>query len=173
LKICADIEKQSAVSDEREVVFDLGSVFRIDDVHFDKEIKRWLVKITAISDGEQLTQNILQLNDTDRPEIFFGELIYLTGHYDQAQRYFHRLKQQHLKEKSMPTNQEQFLKIKTKCDQYIRKISDNKELIESTSTLVMIAEIYQMTGNNSKAMEQLQTALNTLAVVSPKKGLHF
>jgi len=82
LKICADIEKQSAVFDEREVVFDLGSVFRIDDVHFDKEIKRWLVKITAISDGEQLTQNILQLNDTDRPEIFFGELIYLTGHYD-------------------------------------------------------------------------------------------
>jgi hypothetical protein len=55
-----------------------------------------------------------------------------------------------------------------KCDQYIRKIS-NKQLIESTSTLVTIAEIYQMTGNNIKAMEHLQTALDTLASASPRK----
>jgi len=65
------------------------------------------------------------------------------------------------------------IKTKTNCNQYIRKISDNKELIESTSTLVMIAEVYQMTGNNSKAMEHLETALNTLAIASPKKRQNF
>jgi hypothetical protein len=173
LNICANIEKLSAFPDEREVLFDLGSVFRIDDVYFDKEIKRWLVKITAIPDGEQFTENVLQLNNIDRPEIFFGELIYLTGHYDQAYRYLSRLKQEHLREKSMPINQEQFLKMKTKCNQYIRKISDNKQLIESISTLVMIAEIYQMTGNNIKAMEHLETALNALAIASTKKRLNF
>jgi len=167
LNICADIEKQSAFSDEREILFNLGSIFRIDDVHYDKQIERWLIKIIAISNGEQLIENVLQLNDTDRLEIFFGELMYLMGHYDQAKRYFHRLKQEHLKQKFMPINQEQFLKVKMKYNQYIRKIS-NKQLIDSTSTLVMIAEIYQMTGNNIKAMEHLQTALDTLAIANKR-----
>jgi hypothetical protein len=168
LNICADIEKQSAISDEREILFDLGSIFRIHAIHYDKQIERWIIKIIAESNGEQLIENVLQLNNANRPEIFFGELIYLTEHYDQAKRYFDHLKQEHLKQKFILINQEEFLKVKMKCDQYIRKIS-NKQLIESTSTLVMIAEIYQRTGNNIKAMEHLQTALDTLASASPRK----
>jgi tetratricopeptide (TPR) repeat protein len=171
LNICADIRKQSAFPDEKEIVFDLGSVFRIDDVHYDEQIKRWLIKITATSNGEQLIQDVLQLNKINRPEIFFGELIYLMENYDQAKHYFHHLKQEYLKQEHILINQEQFLKVKRKYDQYIRKIS-NKQLIDSTSTLVMIANIYQMTGDNTKAMEHLQTALDTLANALPNKRLN-
>jgi hypothetical protein len=163
LNLCADIEEQSVVCDEKEILFDLGTVFRIDHVYYHKELQRWSIKITAISNGDQLTENVLRLNNiTNHPEIFFGELIYLMGYYKQAKLYFHHLSK-HLKQECMSINQEEFLKVKSKCNRYIRKISD-KQLIDSTSTLIVIADIYQRIGNNTKAMEHLQTTSDTLTV---------
>lgn len=172
LNICADIENQSAIPDEKEVLFDLGSVFRINAVYYSKQINRWIIQITAESIGEQLIINVLQLNNTDRPEIFFGELIYLTEHYNQAKRYFSRLKQEFSRQSCIPVNEKEFLKVKATYNQYIRRIS-NKQLIDSTLVLVMIADVYQMTGNHNKAMQHLQTALDTLANTSSKKRLSF
>ncbi len=179
LNICANIENQSNFPDEKEVVFDLGSVFRIDSVSDDKEInsvsddeeiKRCLIKITATSMDEELTENILQSNDTDRPEIYFGELIYLMENYEQAKRYFYNLKQEYFKQKFLPKiNQKEFLEIKMKCQQNIPKISD-KQLRDSLLVLIMIAEVYQMTGNNIKAMEHLQTVWETLGHTLPNES---
>ncbi len=168
LNVCADIKEESAFPIEKEVVFDLGSVFRIDDVSYDEQCKRMLIKLTAVPKSEEFTENILQLNGTNCPEIFFGELIYLMENYEQAKRYFGYLKQEYSKQKFRLINQNEFFKIKLKCQKDIPKISD-KRLMDSSLVLVIIAEVYQMTGNHTKAMEHLQTVLDTLANTLPNE----
>ena len=49
----ADIKHLSAFPDEEEILFMFGAVFRIEDIHFDEQIKLWIGKLILCSQDNQ------------------------------------------------------------------------------------------------------------------------
>lgn len=175
LKICADIKEQSNIGDEEEVLFDLGSTFRIEDVSYNNETSRWIIKLVAVPDGVELKRELYDYHKIIHTDIFFGELIYLMGQYERAKRYFRNILQRLKKEHSL--TDQRFMALKVKCEQQAGAVPDGP-LKDSVRTLLLIAEAYQLTSDSVRAMEHLNTVWDNLStrtiassIISSQSGM--
>ena len=92
----ADIHTFSQFPAEMEVLFSLGSTFRIQSIDFDDDKKYWIVRLDATDDGSDRIKEYCQVANYDllsaSPMLYFGRV--LNEHLDQADRavrYFHDL----------------------------------------------------------------------------------
>jgi tetratricopeptide (TPR) repeat protein len=89
----ADISRISQYPEEEEILFSIGSVFRIESVRFD-EIKQLYRIHLSLSQHEQLTVNQYieqtfprEVNSSDQ-SVLFGKLLFDMGEYQFAIEYF-------------------------------------------------------------------------------------
>ncbi|CAF2497551.1 unnamed protein product [Rotaria sp. Silwood2] len=91
--IFADITSFSNFSNEQEVLFDLGAVFKVQTVS--KENDMWKICLSATSDGREIARQYIEEMKKemqgDSVLIFFGSLLTRMGHYQTAQTYFQQL----------------------------------------------------------------------------------
>jgi tetratricopeptide (TPR) repeat protein len=93
--IFAYVAPFSLHSEEEEVLFNIGSAFRIDDVTLHDRTNIWLVKATATNAGSHAISEYMELikNDLDETseKVIFGTLLMDMGKYVTAQHYFEDL----------------------------------------------------------------------------------
>ena len=94
--IYADISHLSNHKNEEEVLFNLGTVFRITAVLFDEEFDVWTIKMTAIDNAFEYLEDFLKLKNNEMKNysstIVFGRLlIYELGQPEKAENYFQML----------------------------------------------------------------------------------
>ncbi|CAF0986874.1 unnamed protein product [Adineta steineri] len=93
---CADIHEISQFPEEEEVLFSLGSTFRILSMDFNEENQHWIFTLNATDDARDQIHKYCQLANYDfrmtTPMIYFGRILNenldQTGH---ATKYFHEL----------------------------------------------------------------------------------
>ncbi|CAF1961175.1 unnamed protein product [Rotaria magnacalcarata] len=95
--IVADVTCYSRFRDEQEFLFDLGTVFEIQDVAYDEEKKYWICKMTPSDKGLEIAKEYVnfqrnEMHDT-KLDIFvlFGNLLYDMGEYIKCRHYFEDL----------------------------------------------------------------------------------
>lgn len=102
----APIQQFSRFPDEQEVLFSIGTTFKIEDVVYDKKYKVWRVTITLTDDGLQYVQQHMNLIRNDLVETnstrLFGKLLIDMGQYSRAERYYQSVLQ------TLPNNHEDF-----------------------------------------------------------------
>ncbi|CAF1207016.1 unnamed protein product [Adineta steineri] len=100
--IMVDVKTYSIYPDEEEVLFDLGTTFKIVSVEEDIDLKVWLIKMKATDDGVRLTKEYIELNRKENNEnsaiITFGNLLISMGKFDHAQRYFETILSSNIQE---------------------------------------------------------------------------
>ncbi|CAF4586003.1 unnamed protein product [Rotaria sp. Silwood2] len=94
--IFADIENQTCLKGEEEVLFSVNALFKIRSVDFDLTLDIWKVESTATDEGSHKIQEYLTLAkhelDDYTPIIYFGRLLfYSSGYVDRAEKYFQML----------------------------------------------------------------------------------
>ncbi|CAF4944081.1 unnamed protein product [Rotaria sp. Silwood1] len=93
--ILADIGEISKISDESEVLFDLGSTFKINNVYYDTAEQFWRVEMTTTDEGETIINEYLTntrnkaLQSTNI--LTFGYLLLNMGEPHKAQQYYSNL----------------------------------------------------------------------------------
>ena len=96
-KIFANISSMSFYSSEEEILFMLGSIFRLMNIKQEKN-GLWIIQM-VLSDNQDENLKILFENIkneysgiNDQPTLLsFGNLLHQMGKYDLAEKYFHRL----------------------------------------------------------------------------------
>ncbi|CAF1490171.1 unnamed protein product [Adineta steineri] len=94
----ADISKHSYFPVESEVLFMIGSIFRLDNIDCnDDEI--WIIKMTLCNDDEHDLKQVLmymkqQINSKEANLRTLGKLLGTMGKLDLAEKYFNRLLQE-------------------------------------------------------------------------------
>ncbi|CAM4835722.1 unnamed protein product [Rotaria magnacalcarata] len=106
--VFANITKYSEFAGEQEVLFDLGSTFKIQSVIEDEELKLFVVKLKATdesvtifddkyigTDGEKIAKAYIEsnrkVNEETNLDILFGKLLIKMRKYDQSLTYFENL----------------------------------------------------------------------------------
>jgi tetratricopeptide (TPR) repeat protein len=92
----ADISHMSQFSEEKEVLFSLGSTFRIHSIDFDDNLKQWIVQLNATDDGSDRIHEYCQLANynfhSTSPMIYFGRILNENlDQIDRSIRYFREL----------------------------------------------------------------------------------
>ena len=91
----ADIEQYSAIPDEKEVLFDIASVFRINNVTYDNRKNCWIIHMATTDDGsiklKDYKKNLAQELENNSPVILLGSLLNDIGYANTAENYFHFL----------------------------------------------------------------------------------
>ncbi|CAF1392104.1 unnamed protein product [Rotaria sp. Silwood1] len=92
----ADISQISQFPEENEVLFSLGSTFRILSIDFDEAFQYWIVQLNATDDGSDRIYEYCQLANYDlcstSPMIYFGTILNENlDQTDHAVRYFREL----------------------------------------------------------------------------------
>jgi tetratricopeptide (TPR) repeat protein len=94
----ANISAFSDFDDEDEVLFMVGSVFRLVDINRDDDEQLWLVRIKLCGDDEyklnEIFDDLRKEYGGDGNEInlrFFGDVLRQMGKHDQAEKTYHRL----------------------------------------------------------------------------------
>ena len=94
--IFADISRQSEFKFEKEVLFSLGAVFRIDAYDFDDVLSIGKLTLTATDEGSDILKEFLEAQKTQlevySPMIYFGRLLMIgSTDIDRAEIYFRAL----------------------------------------------------------------------------------
>ncbi|CAF0905090.1 unnamed protein product [Rotaria sordida] len=99
IKPFADISEFSNYPEEEEVLFMLGSVFRLDSIVFDSDKQIWIIGMTMCSDNEHHAKDVYEkmrnelgggANETPNL-IHLGNVLYDMGQFEKAEKYFRRL----------------------------------------------------------------------------------
>ncbi|CAF3774854.1 unnamed protein product, partial [Rotaria sp. Silwood1] len=92
----AEISAYSEFSDESEVLFMLGSIFRLKSVNHNSNDQVWVIKMTVCSENEHELKHVLtdmkkQLGSGETNLHKFGKLLWEMGKPDLAEKYFIRM----------------------------------------------------------------------------------
>ncbi|CAF4972432.1 unnamed protein product [Rotaria socialis] len=95
----ADVSPYSEFTDESEVLFMLGSIFRLQNVKRSSDGRVWIVRMTLCSDDEHDLKKVLiymkqQLGSGETDLETFGKLLWEMGKLDLAEKYFIRFLEQ-------------------------------------------------------------------------------
>ncbi|CAF3696016.1 unnamed protein product [Rotaria sp. Silwood1] len=135
----ADIRHLSAFSEEEEILFMLGCVFRIDDINYDEQTKLWMANLTLCSEDDQDMKNFSSSLDNQlkgqNQLIAIGYNFIDMLKYDDAQKHFEKILKQNL-------------------------AKDNIELAYCYHGL---AKANEKQGNSNLSIENLNQALNYLS----------
>ncbi|CAF1243350.1 unnamed protein product, partial [Rotaria sordida] len=93
----ADISKFSDFSNEEEILFMIGCIFRLIDIHQNNN-KIWVIRMELRSDDEHDLKNLFEHmkkqyggENNEVNLLLFGEVLRQMGKYDLAEKFFHRL----------------------------------------------------------------------------------
>ncbi|CAF3609892.1 unnamed protein product [Rotaria socialis] len=90
--VFGDIWKYSEFAQEEEVLFNLGSTFKIESMENNKALNMTVFKLIATDAGMEFAQKYIELNreryEETTPDILFGLLLVQMGKYDQSLNYF-------------------------------------------------------------------------------------
>jgi tetratricopeptide (TPR) repeat protein len=94
--VFADVDQQSRMSGEQEVLFGLGTVFKVESVQFDLDFELWKIKIVATDDGsrniKEYLQSIKKEMKEHSPTMLFGRLLLIEmDQVGKAEKYFEML----------------------------------------------------------------------------------
>ncbi|CAF0952618.1 unnamed protein product [Rotaria sordida] len=102
----APIENFSRFPEEKEVLFSIGTTFRIENIMYDVKLKIWRVPLTLTDDGLEHVQQYVNSMRKDlaetNPTRLFGKLLIDMGQYSRAERYYELILN------SLPKNHEDF-----------------------------------------------------------------
>ena len=94
----ANIASFSEFAGEGEVLFMLGSIFRINEVQQSKDREYWTVRLTLSSDDDHDLKTIFEYmknewdgNDGEMNLVSFGGIVYRMGRLAEAEKFFHDL----------------------------------------------------------------------------------
>ncbi|CAF1318991.1 unnamed protein product [Didymodactylos carnosus] len=87
----ADVTNVSYFKDEDEILFDLGTVFRIIDIEYDLHEKIWNIKLKLIGKNDNKLRNVYvsikRLFPKATTFISLGVILRDMGEYDKAEKY--------------------------------------------------------------------------------------
>ncbi|CAF1429283.1 unnamed protein product [Adineta steineri] len=94
----ADISKHSYFPDESEVLFMVGSIFRLNNINRSND-QIWIIKMTLCNDDEHDLKQVLmymkqQIEHEETNLHTLGKLLRKMGRFDLAEKYFNRLLQE-------------------------------------------------------------------------------
>ena len=94
--ILADVRHLSRFSDEEEVLFDIGTVFKILSVDRNEKKQYWHFRLRATDEGRSIAKEYvdlkqLEFNESNDVECTFGTLIFDMGEWRQSRIYFENL----------------------------------------------------------------------------------
>jgi tetratricopeptide (TPR) repeat protein len=96
----ADIKHLSAFSEEEEILFMFGAIFRLDDVRFDKDLKLWQVQLTMCNDEDpdlkDFLSSINQKLDGQNKLISLGTYLVQMQKYEDAQEHYEKILENNL-----------------------------------------------------------------------------
>lgn len=96
----ADIRHLSAFSEEEEILFMLGCVFRIDNIYYDEQTKIWMANLKLCSEDDQDMKKFSSSLDDQlkgqTPLIAIGYNFIDMLKYDDAQQHFQKILEQNL-----------------------------------------------------------------------------
>ncbi|CAF1113460.1 unnamed protein product [Rotaria sp. Silwood1] len=94
----ADIEGISYFPDEREILFMLGSIFRIDEINYDNNDALWTINMSLCSEDDFELKELFAYLKKDIGEeasmVTLGNILLQMGEYDKAKRIFLRMNHQ-------------------------------------------------------------------------------
>ena len=98
-KSFADIRDQSEFPDESEILFMLGSIFRLESVSRNDDNTVWIIRMTLCSDDEHELKQVLmymkeQIGNGETNLRTLGKILSDMGKFDLAEKYFTRLLKQ-------------------------------------------------------------------------------
>ncbi|CAF2982275.1 unnamed protein product [Rotaria sp. Silwood2] len=117
LKHCifAKIELFSHVPDEKEVLFSIGAVFKINNIYFDEQINLWKINLQATDEGREHIEQYIEYQKKQLEEtsvnIVFGYILIDIGQYSKSEMYFKSLLE------TLPTDHED----RIACYQYVAR----------------------------------------------------
>ncbi|CAF2092684.1 unnamed protein product [Rotaria magnacalcarata] len=142
--IFADISQHNTFLDQNEILFDLGTAFKIISCEYCTKEKVWLVNVVATDEGVDVASEYIEYQAarmTDSNIILtFGNLIIEIGDYDKAERYFEAILHS-----SIPSDEE------IACIYY------------------NIGRVYRLKGEYTRALEFLKQAYATHANARPSR----
>ena len=178
--VFANIDNYSQVEGEQEVLFGLGSVFKIDDVNFDSKLCCCKIRMTATDEGSANIQDYLNAKrrqtEDFSPTVLFGRLLLLElGQIDKAERYFRMLL------KNLPPDHEDFASVCNNLGNVfygknqlnlafycfarafkIRRKTLHPQHPKIAASLLNIACVLHLKGHHQNALNCFQTAINIL-----------
>ncbi|CAF3808194.1 unnamed protein product [Adineta steineri] len=91
----ADISQFSDFSDELEVLFMLGSIFRLNSIIRDDENQIWIIQMCLCSDDEHNLKQVLmdmknEIGNGETNLCILGKVVRRMGHLDLAKKYYYR-----------------------------------------------------------------------------------
>jgi hypothetical protein len=92
----ADIMRQSKYTDEHEILFMFGSIFRVSSVDHEAGSK-WIIRMSLCDDDDQDVQGVLKYMQKQNGKgqtnlLTLGKLIWKMGYYDLAEKYYLRFR---------------------------------------------------------------------------------
>ncbi|CAF4138303.1 unnamed protein product, partial [Adineta steineri] len=95
----ADIRKHSCFPHESEVLFMIGSIFRLNNINRDDKDQIWIIKMTLCNDNQHDLKQVLmymkqQIESEETNLRTLGKLLWEMGKLDLAEKYLNRLLQE-------------------------------------------------------------------------------
>jgi len=90
--IFVDIDEYKGRTGESEVLFNIGSVFQVQNVHYDNDLNVWKIKMKATDEGTDSIKERIQLIkekfQNGNINLLFGRLLLDMNQYTKAESYF-------------------------------------------------------------------------------------
>ncbi|CAF1215384.1 unnamed protein product [Rotaria sordida] len=152
--ICAYIKELSALQDEEEVLFNIGTVFYLDKILLDSNEKIWNVYMKATEAGISAVHDYIELIHQELTDtnisIIFGQLFLQMGKYILAQKYFLDLLE-HSKENDPDLPRIHYHLALTYAYQY--------DLIQAENLLKQVYQFYRINNTNNLDLARIENAL--------------
>ncbi|CAF2745105.1 unnamed protein product [Rotaria sp. Silwood2] len=95
--VVADVSCFSYFKDEEEALFDLATVFEVQSMYYDDQVKLWTCHMKTSNKGYAIAHEYIELERTEMNKddggIFFGSLLFKMGEYKKSIIYFNHLRE--------------------------------------------------------------------------------
>ncbi|UJR07439.1 hypothetical protein I4U23_011725 [Adineta vaga] len=157
--IFADISHVSQFEEEKEVLFDLSTVFRIEKI-VEENDSLTCIHLSASSEGRELVNKYLELQRIDMPEfsliMMFGRLLCFMGKYVEARKHFQDLLESTGEDKASLYHNLAFI-----CDK-------EQNFVESLRYYEQTCALLQET--DPPRRQELAATLNNMSAVCSQRG---
>ncbi|CAF4066724.1 unnamed protein product [Adineta steineri] len=148
----ADISQFSDFIDELEVLFMLGSIFRLNSIIRDDENQIWIIQMCLCSDDEHNLKQILmdmknEIGDGETNLCILGTVVRRMGHFDLAKKYYYRCLDE------LSQNDPLLLTVYKDLAEIASQQKDYEEYLRLRHILVKIKEEIQLNDNEIQTSE--------------------
>ncbi|CAF0901652.1 unnamed protein product [Adineta steineri] len=148
----ADISQFSDFIDELEVLFMLGSIFRLNSIIRDDENQIWIIQMCLCSDDEHNLKQILmdmknEIGDGETNLCILGTVVRRMGHFDLAKKYYYRCLDE------LSQNDPLLLTVYKDLAEIASQQKDYEEYLRLRHILVKIKEEIQLNDNEIETSE--------------------